>query len=120
MVESQILYAQNNNRNTEQCQLAFEPSSRCALLGLSLSPGRTTDRDIQSLLRELSIFGYAQPMSNDSMLETRRKINSLCIYTGLQDIWFTINPNDVNNPVKHRVKGNDGVTCQGPCGVVET
>ena len=62
--------------------------------------GSTTDKDIQSLLRELSIFGYAQPMSNDSRLEMRRKINSLCIYAGLPSIWFTINPNDINNPVK--------------------
>jgi Helitron helicase-like domain at N-terminus len=62
--------------------------------------GRTTDRDINTLLRELSIYGYAQPMSNDTRLEMRRKINSLCIYTGLPSIWFTINPNDINNPIK--------------------
>ena len=47
---------------------------------------RTNDRDINTLLRELSIYGYAQPMSNDTRLEMQRKINSLCIYTELPSI----------------------------------
>ena len=48
--------------------------------------GRTNNRDINTLLRELSIYEYAQPMFNDIRLEMRRKINSLCIYTGLPSI----------------------------------
>jgi len=63
----------------------------------------TSDYDISSLLRELSIFGHAQPLSNETRLLMRRKIQSLCIWTGTPVIWFTINPNDVNNPVKMRL-----------------
>ena len=49
---------------------------------------------------ELSIYKYAQPMSNNTKLEMRRKINLLYIYTGLPSILFTINPNDINNLIK--------------------
>ena len=63
----------------------------------------TTDSDISFLLRELSIFGHAQPLSNETRLLMRRKIQSLCIWTGTPAIWFTINPNDINNPVKMRL-----------------
>jgi hypothetical protein len=62
--------------------------------------GRTTDQGVQLLLRELSIFGYAQPLSNDTRLQMRRKIISLCIRIGIPAIWFTINPNDLGNPIK--------------------
>ena len=40
------------------------------------------DPDISFLLRELSIFGHAQPLSNETRLLMRRKIQSLCIWTG--------------------------------------
>ena len=33
----------------------------------------------------------------------QRKIQSLSIWTGTPTIWFTINPNDINNPVKMRL-----------------
>ena len=33
----------------------------------------------------------------------RRKIRSLCLKYGMPNIWFTINPNDLNNPVKLRL-----------------
>jgi len=65
--------------------------------------GRTTDNGVQLLLRELSIFGYSQPLSNDTRLQMRRKIKSLCIAIGLPAIWFTINPNDIVNPIKIRL-----------------
>ncbi|KAM6514313.1 hypothetical protein FALCPG4_015463 [Fusarium falciforme] len=64
---------------------------------------KTTDPDISFLLRELSIFGHAQPLSNESRLLMRRKIQALDIWTGTPVIWITISPNDINNPVKLRL-----------------
>lgn len=63
----------------------------------------TTDDDVSFLLRELSIFGHAQPLSNETRLLMRRKIQSLIVWAGTPVIWFTINPNDINNPVKMRL-----------------
>ncbi|KJZ70496.1 hypothetical protein HIM_10125 [Hirsutella minnesotensis 3608] len=63
----------------------------------------TTDPDILFLLRELSIFGHAQPLSNETRLLMRRKIQAVNIWTGMPAIWITVNPNDVNNPVKMRL-----------------
>ncbi|KAM4066746.1 PIF1-like helicase [Hirsutella rhossiliensis] len=60
----------------------------------------TSDPDISLLLRELSIFGHAQPLSNESRLLMRRKIQALDIRAGMPAIWITISPNDINNPVK--------------------
>ena len=65
--------------------------------------GGTTDQGIQLLLRELSIFGYSQPLSNDSRLQMRRNLRALSVLAGLAAIWFTINPNDITNPVKLRI-----------------
>ncbi|KAK7420728.1 hypothetical protein QQZ08_010263 [Neonectria magnoliae] len=72
----------------------------------------TTDPDIAFLLRELSIFGHAQPVSNETRLLMRRKIQALNIWTGMPAIWITVNPNDINNPVKmklsiHRLHDHD-------------
>jgi hypothetical protein len=64
---------------------------------------KTTDPDISFLLRELSIFGHAQPLSNESRLLMRRMIQALDIWTGTPVIWITISPNDINNPVKMRL-----------------
>jgi len=74
--------------------------------------GSTRDQDIMLLLRELFVFGHAQPLSNESRLLMRRKIQALCIRMGMPAIWFTINPNDINNPVKmklamHRLHDHD-------------
>ena len=33
----------------------------------------------------------------------RRKIKSMCLKYGMPNIWFTINPNDLQNPVKLRL-----------------
>ncbi|XP_044714515.1 PIF1 protein [Hirsutella rhossiliensis] len=63
----------------------------------------TSDPDISVLLRELSIFGYAQPLSNESRLLMRRKIQALDIRAGMPAIWITISPNDINNPVKMKL-----------------
>lgn len=72
----------------------------------------TTDPDISFLLRELSIFGHAQPLSNETRLLMRRKIQAVNIWTGMPAIWITVNPNDINNPVKmwlsiHRLHEHD-------------
>ncbi|KHO10681.1 hypothetical protein MAA_11732 [Metarhizium robertsii ARSEF 23] len=63
----------------------------------------TSDPDISLLLRELSIFGHAQPLSNESRLLMRKKIQALIGWTGMPAVWITINPNDINNPVKIRL-----------------
>ncbi|KAM4063885.1 ATP-dependent DNA helicase PIF1 [Hirsutella rhossiliensis] len=63
----------------------------------------TSDPDISLLLRELSIFGHAQPLSNESRLLMRRKIQALDIRAGMPAIWITISPNDINNPVKMKL-----------------
>ena len=64
---------------------------------------KTTDADVAFLLRELSIFGHAQPLSNETRLLMRRKIQAIDIWTGTPAIWITINPNDINNPVKMKL-----------------
>ncbi|XP_044714565.1 PIF1 protein [Hirsutella rhossiliensis] len=48
----------------------------------------TSDPDISVLLRELSIFGYAQPLSNESRLLMRRKIQALDIRAVSSAIFF--------------------------------
>ncbi|KAF4469092.1 arrestin domain-containing [Fusarium albosuccineum] len=62
--------------------------------------GSTRDEDIKKLLRYLSYFGYKQAMSQESRLAMRRKIKALIIRYGIPAIWFTLNPNDITNPVK--------------------
>uniref|UniRef100_A0A8H7NHJ9 Helitron helicase-like domain-containing protein n=1 Tax=Bionectria ochroleuca TaxID=29856 RepID=A0A8H7NHJ9_BIOOC len=63
----------------------------------------TTDADVVFLLRDLSIFGHAQPLSNETRLLMRRRIQAIDIWAGTPAIWITINPNDINNPVKMRL-----------------
>ncbi|CAI6100067.1 unnamed protein product [Clonostachys chloroleuca] len=63
----------------------------------------TTDADVAFLLRELSIFGHAQPLSNETRLLMRRRIQPIDIWAGTPVIWITINPNDINNPVEMRL-----------------
>lgn len=62
--------------------------------------GKTTDAGVNRLLRSLSLYGYSQPMSRESRLAMRRKIKSLIIRYGIPAIWFTLNPNDITNPIK--------------------
>ena len=73
----------------------------------------TTDKDVEFLLRELSAFGYRHPLSNESRMLMRRKIKSLCLKYGMPSIWFTINPNDLNNPVKLRLAAHRKCSAQG-------
>jgi hypothetical protein len=65
--------------------------------------GSTRDEDIKKLLRHISYFGYKQAMSQESRLAMRRKIKALIIRYGIPAIWFTLNPNDITNPVKLRL-----------------
>ena len=64
---------------------------------------QTTDKDVNRLLRSLSLYGARQPMSRESRRTMRRKIKSLIIRYGAPAIWFTLNPNDITNPVKLRL-----------------
>lgn len=65
--------------------------------------GKTTDEGVNKLLRRLSLYGFRQPMSREHRLSMRRKIKSLIIRYGIPAIWFTLNPNDIMNPVKLRL-----------------
>jgi hypothetical protein len=65
--------------------------------------GQTSDEGVQELLRSLSLYGFRQPMSREHRLSLRRKIKSLIIRYGIPAIWFTLNPNDITNPVKLRL-----------------
>lgn len=64
---------------------------------------RTRDEGVQELLRCLSMYGYRQPLSMESRLSLRRKIKSIIVRYGIPAIWFTLNPNDITNPVKLRM-----------------
>lgn len=65
--------------------------------------GKTGDEAVDQLLRSLSLYGFRQPMSRESRLSMRRKIKSFIIREGIPAIWFTLNPNDITNPVKLRL-----------------
>ncbi|KAI8676065.1 ATP-dependent DNA helicase [Fusarium keratoplasticum] len=64
---------------------------------------QTADEGIKELLRSISLYGFRQPMSREHRLSLRRKIKSLIIRYGIPAIWFTLNPNDITNPVKLRL-----------------
>jgi hypothetical protein len=65
--------------------------------------GKTRDDAVNRLLRSLSLYGFRQPMSRELRLGMRRKIKSLIVRDGIPAIWFTLNPNDITNPVKLRL-----------------
>ncbi len=65
--------------------------------------GKTSDDAVNRLLRSLSLYGLRQPMSRELRLGMRRKIKSLIVREGIPAIWFTLNPNDITNPVKLRL-----------------
>lgn len=62
--------------------------------------GKTSDGDVNKLLRSLSLYGFRQPMSREVRLSMRRKIKSLIIWHGVPAVWFTLSPNDITNPAK--------------------
>ncbi|KAJ6436263.1 ATP-dependent DNA helicase PIF1 [Purpureocillium lavendulum] len=65
--------------------------------------GKTNDDGVKELLRSLSLYGHRQPMSREGRLTMRRKIQSNIVVGGVPAIWFTLNPNDITNPVKLRL-----------------
>ncbi len=65
--------------------------------------GKTTDDGVKELLRSLSLYGFRQPMSRELRLSMRRKLKSLILQPGMPAIWFTLNPNDITNPIKLRL-----------------
>ena len=65
--------------------------------------GKTADEGVQQLLRSLSLYGFQQPMSRESQLSMQQKILSLIIHHRIPAIWFTLNPNDLTNPLKLRL-----------------
>ncbi len=62
--------------------------------------GKTVDKGMNQLLKSLSFYGFRQPMFKKSRLSIQWKILSFIIYHGIPAIWFTLNPNDLTNPVK--------------------
>ncbi|KAK8859546.1 hypothetical protein PGQ11_010280 [Apiospora arundinis] len=71
--------------------------------------GRTADADVLALMKELSLYGSRHPLSNESRLHMRKKIFALIVATGLTAVWFTINPNDINNPLKLKLAAHRGL-----------
>jgi hypothetical protein len=65
--------------------------------------GKTTDDDVNKLLRTLSLYGHPHPMSREQRLSMQWKIKSLIIRYGIPENWFTLNPNDITNPIKLRL-----------------
>lgn len=65
--------------------------------------GQTAEDGIKELLRSISLYGFRQPMSREHRLSLRRKIKSLIIRYSIPAIWYTLNPNDITNPVKLRL-----------------
>lgn len=70
----------------------------------------TTNPKGAYLLRELSAFGYGQHMSNEERLYERRKIQSLSLQNGGNNIWFTINPNDLTNEINMKLTPFQGLS----------
>ncbi|RYP64687.1 hypothetical protein DL771_008644 [Monosporascus sp. 5C6A] len=73
-----------------------------------LETGRTTYEDVIALMKELSLYGSQHPLSNESRLSMRKKIWAMIVAFGLTAIWFTLNPNDINNPVKLKLAAHRG------------
>jgi hypothetical protein len=89
-----------------EVQRVVESLSRCDLEKARdelQASGKTSDGAINRLLRSLSLYGFRQPMSRELRLSMRRKIKSLIVKDGIPAIWFTLNPNDITNPVKLRL-----------------
>jgi Helitron helicase-like domain at N-terminus len=70
----------------------------------------TTNPKVAYLLRELSAFGYGQHMSNEERLYERRQIHSLCLQNGGNNVWFTINPNDLTNEINMKLTAFRGLS----------
>ncbi|KAK4061234.1 hypothetical protein Purlil1_14261 [Purpureocillium lilacinum] len=95
--------SKKNFRNIERIVRSMT-AERLAAASLELeSTGKTTDDGVKEILRSLSLYGHRQPMSREGRLTMRRKIQSNIVGQGVPAIWFTLNPNDITNPVKLRL-----------------
>ena len=65
--------------------------------------GKTNNEDVNKLLRSLLLYGLQQLMLRELHMSMRRKIKFLIIRHGIPAIWFTLNPNNIINPVKLRL-----------------
>lgn len=105
----------STNRRISNARIAKSSWNRVEELYTTLSrePGRlrraeeelkqnkwTTDADVYRLLKEVSIYGSQHPFSDEMKTQYRYKIESLNLKHGPFAIWFTINPNDIDHPVK--------------------
>ncbi|KAF4448962.1 ATP-dependent DNA helicase PIF1, partial [Fusarium albosuccineum] len=100
---SMLSVARKNFRKIERIVWSLS-ADRLAAARMELeNSGKTTDEGVKELLRSLSLYGFRQPMSRESRLSMRQKIQSLILRHGVPAIWFTLNPNDVTNPVKLRL-----------------
>lgn len=65
--------------------------------------GRTSDQEVTAVLRELSVYSKNHPFSSEARRKSRGHIESLCVDSGLPAIWFTVNPNDLDHPIRIRL-----------------
>jgi hypothetical protein len=61
---------------------------------------RTTDQEVTAVLRELSVYSENHPFSSKARRKSRGHIKSLYVAAGLPAIWLTVNPNDLDHPVR--------------------
>ena len=100
---SMLSLKRRNFAEVEQIVHSLSPERLEAARAELENTGRTVGLEVNQLLRSLSLYGSRQPMSKEDRLSMRRKIKSLIIRYGIPAIWFTINPNDITNPVKLRL-----------------
>jgi hypothetical protein len=100
---SMLSVTRKNFRKVERIVRSLTADRLAAARAELESSGRTTDEGVKELLRSLSLYGYRQPMSRELRLSMRHKIQALIVRYGVPAIWFTINPNDITNPVKLRL-----------------
>ncbi len=60
---------------------------------------------IKRLLRDLTAIGTPVPQSFSQKLKLRSQIRGLLVRDGTADIWITINPSDLRNPLVLRLAG---------------
>ncbi|OAQ57976.1 ATP-dependent DNA helicase PIF1 [Purpureocillium lilacinum] len=100
---SMLSVTRKNFRKVERMVRSLTADRLASARGELERSGRTTDEGVKELLRSLSLYGYRQPMSRELRLSMRHKIQALIVRYGVPAIWFTINPNDITNPVKLRL-----------------
>lgn len=100
---SMLSVTRKNFRNVERIVQSMT-AERLAAASVELEKtGKTNDDGVKELLRSLSLYGHRQPMSREGRLTMRRKIQSNIVVGGVPAIWYTLNPNDLTNPVKLRL-----------------